>query len=199
MTTAHRPTFDPVKGKKGFEGSISHSRQLPAHTKLKYRNVDGERDFTDELKIRELEASGNKEKTHALLLESIDEPETDLAEKREFSSDAGEHDEEDESDSDDEEDDDELLMQELMKIKRERAEKKEREEREAKEAALEQRKRDLGIDRLRSDAFDVKRDWTEQSLFSNQAKKQKVDDGANPTNDLLKSDYHKTFLDRFIR
>lgn len=37
MTTAHRPTFDPAKGKETDVGSILHSRMLPAETKLKFR------------------------------------------------------------------------------------------------------------------------------------------------------------------
>lgn len=38
MTTAHRPTFDSAKGKNSqSSGTILHTRSLPAHTKLKYR------------------------------------------------------------------------------------------------------------------------------------------------------------------
>lgn len=38
MTTAHRPTFDPAKGKSSQStGTILHARLLPAHSKLKYR------------------------------------------------------------------------------------------------------------------------------------------------------------------
>lgn len=44
MTTAHRPTFDPARGGTGRnEGDLSKlsqqysSRDMPSHTKLKYR------------------------------------------------------------------------------------------------------------------------------------------------------------------
>lgn len=39
MTTAHRPTFDPAKGKSNKQagGTILHTRALPAHTQLKFR------------------------------------------------------------------------------------------------------------------------------------------------------------------
>ncbi|KAK9312438.1 Pre-mRNA-splicing factor Cwf15/Cwc15 [Lipomyces starkeyi] len=38
MTTAHRPTFDPARGKDSQAPTrIYHSRMLPAHTQLKYR------------------------------------------------------------------------------------------------------------------------------------------------------------------
>ena len=46
MTTAHRPTFDPARGGTGRnEGDLSKlsvqysSKDMPSHTKLKYRSV----------------------------------------------------------------------------------------------------------------------------------------------------------------
>lgn len=58
MTTAHRPTFDPAKGKSSqSSGTILHSRLLPAHTKLKYRQrgQGGLADKSDILKDEELD------------------------------------------------------------------------------------------------------------------------------------------------
>lgn len=37
MTTAHRPTFDPARGKEAQRGPAYHQRLLPAHTTLKHR------------------------------------------------------------------------------------------------------------------------------------------------------------------
>jgi len=37
MTTAHRPTFDPARGKEAQRGVAYHQRLLPAHTLLKVR------------------------------------------------------------------------------------------------------------------------------------------------------------------
>ncbi|MCJ1413403.1 complexed with cef1p [Ptychographa xylographoides] len=37
MTTAHRPTFDPARGKETQKGPAYHQRLLPAHTVLKTR------------------------------------------------------------------------------------------------------------------------------------------------------------------
>lgn len=37
MTTAHRPTFDPARGKEAQRGPAYHQRLLPAHTFLKRR------------------------------------------------------------------------------------------------------------------------------------------------------------------
>lgn len=39
MTTAHRPTFDPARGKEAQRGPAYHQRLLPAHTLLKVRSV----------------------------------------------------------------------------------------------------------------------------------------------------------------
>lgn len=37
MTTAHRPTFDPARGKEAQRGPAFHQRLLPAHKLLKHR------------------------------------------------------------------------------------------------------------------------------------------------------------------
>ena len=37
MTTAHRPTFAPARGKDDLKGPAYHQRLLPAHTQLKFR------------------------------------------------------------------------------------------------------------------------------------------------------------------
>jgi protein CWC15 len=39
MTTAHRPTFDPARGKEALRGPAYHQRLLPAHTHLKHRQA----------------------------------------------------------------------------------------------------------------------------------------------------------------
>ncbi|CAK7565167.1 MAG: complexed with cef1p [Sporothrix epigloea] len=39
MTTAHRPTFDPARGKEAPKGPAFHQRLLPAHTQLKFRKA----------------------------------------------------------------------------------------------------------------------------------------------------------------
>lgn len=56
MTTAHRPTFDPARGKEAQRGPAYHQRLLPAHTTLKHRqpgqggDADGyQRDLRAEL------------------------------------------------------------------------------------------------------------------------------------------------------
>ena len=39
MTTAHRPTFDPARGKEAARGEAYHQRLLPAHKTLKFRQA----------------------------------------------------------------------------------------------------------------------------------------------------------------
>ncbi|KAK3379493.1 Pre-mRNA-splicing factor Cwf15/Cwc15 [Lasiosphaeria ovina] len=51
MTTAHRPTFDPARGKEALRGPAYHQRLLPAYTQLKFRQSgqggDADREVRD--------------------------------------------------------------------------------------------------------------------------------------------------------
>ncbi|BGO99199.1 complexed with cef1p [Rhodotorula toruloides] len=132
---------------------------------------------------------------------------------------AANDDDDDDSDSSDDDDEDETaeLLRELEKIKKERAEEKERQERER--AATEQISRDeeiatgnpllnlqaaLGrspapstISESSAASFGVKRRWDDDVIFKNQAR---TEDKSNPTfiNDLLRTEYHKKFIRRFV-
>ncbi|KAK4039682.1 Pre-mRNA-splicing factor Cwf15/Cwc15 [Parachaetomium inaequale] len=59
MTTAHRPTFDPARGKEALRGPAYHQRLLPAYTQLKFRQPGqgGEADHTTRDLRAELEAA----------------------------------------------------------------------------------------------------------------------------------------------
>lgn len=76
MTTAHRPTFDPARGKEAQRGPAYHQRLLPAHTTLKHRqpgqggDIDGyKRDLRAELLEAEARHFAKKNGTYV-------EPET---------------------------------------------------------------------------------------------------------------------------
>lgn len=58
MTTAHRPTFDPARGKEAQRGVAYHQRLLPAHTFLKHRQPGqgGDADERRDLRAELLEA-----------------------------------------------------------------------------------------------------------------------------------------------
>ncbi|KAG5914550.1 complexed with cef1p, partial [Claviceps sorghi] len=55
MTTAHRPTFDPARGKEALRGPAYHQRLQPAHTQLKFRQA-GQGGDADDYPTRDLAA-----------------------------------------------------------------------------------------------------------------------------------------------
>ncbi|KAK6358265.1 complexed with cef1p [Orbilia blumenaviensis] len=115
-------------------------------------------------------------------------------------------DSDDDSDSDDSDEDSEdetaELMRELEKIKKERAAAKEKEERE--KAAEEEAQREIDIARgnplLNAKTFNVKRRWDDDVIFRNQARG--VEEKGKKkefVNDLLRSDFHKKFMNKYVR
>ncbi|MCJ1257964.1 complexed with cef1p [Lignoscripta atroalba] len=105
-------------------------------------------------------------------------------------------------DSDDEEDETAELLRELEKIKKERAEQREREERE--KAAMEQEKREhdiaLGNPLLNPPKdFNVRRRWDDDVVFKNQARGTEDKRKKEFVNDLLRSDFHKRFMSKYVR
>ncbi|TQS37297.1 hypothetical protein Golomagni_02234 [Golovinomyces magnicellulatus] len=233
MTTAHRPTFDPAKGKEAQRGPAYHQRLLPAHTQLKFRqpgqggNADNQkRDLRAELlqaeavyssKLKGLSLSrpngpgGSEKRKIEDSKEGINEEEEDieskririLEETRDIDADS-EQDEQDssEDESDDDEDETAELQRELEKIKRERAEKRDQEERE--KAAKEEAKREHDIARgnpllnPKTD-FNVKRRWDDDVVFKNQARGTENKAKKEFVNDLLRSDFHKRFMSKYVR
>ncbi|KAI8384019.1 Pre-mRNA-splicing factor Cwf15/Cwc15 [Blakeslea trispora] len=113
----------------------------------------------------------------------------------------------DSSDSDDDDDDDDdaaELMAELQRIRKERAEEKERQEREALEEEEAEKEKEamegnplLNIGNQKRD-FSVKRRWDDDVIFKNQARG--VDDKPKKrfVNDMIRSDFHRRFLHKYI-
>jgi len=110
-----------------------------------------------------------------------------------------------ESDDDDEEEDETAeLMRELAKIKAERAEAA------AKEAAVkakqeeDQREKDIALGNPllnpQKEEYGVKRRWDDDVVFKNQARGTE-DKGKEKrfVNDLLRSDFHRRFMDKYVR
>ncbi|SPQ22528.1 b2ea98cd-1e9c-4f08-92e5-7a2a279a8bb4 [Thermothielavioides terrestris] len=258
MTTAHRPTFDPARGKEALRGPAYHQRLLPAYTQLKFRKPGqgGEADRTTRDLRAELEAAeaahyaklkgapvpGASSEDHApepsttnkrpLALTSRsangengdgggddDEAEEDpdakrrriLAETRDIDADDDSDDgsgkgggDDDSDDSDESSDDDEEaeLQRELERVRRERAEKRAREERERQAAEQEARERDIarGNPLLNKPDFNVKRRWDEDVVFKNQARgTEEKGKRREFINDLLRSDFHKRFMNKYVR
>ncbi|CAG8889989.1 unnamed protein product [Penicillium egyptiacum] len=124
-----------------------------------------------------------------------------LEETRDIDADSDES-EEDSSDEDsDDEDEAAELMRELEKIKKERLEQKEKEERERALEEEEQREVDIarGNPLLNAQDFNMKRRWDDDVVFKNQARGTENRDGKEFVNDLLRSDFHKRFMGKYVR
>ncbi|PGG97013.1 pre-mRNA-splicing factor cwc15 [Helicocarpus griseus UAMH5409] len=237
MTTAHRPTFDPARGKEALRGPAYHQRLLPAHTLLKTRKpgqggaADAKRDLRAELLKAEashfakkgisqdksssstpsaIEPSVPKRQLENGPSEDVSDDVEDseakrrriLEETRDIDADSdGSESESSEDESDDDEDETAELMRELEKIKRERAEQKAKEEQERE--AQEQEKREADIARgnplLNPQDFNVKRRWDDDVVFKNQARGTENRGKKEFVNDLLRSDFHKRFMSKYVR
>ncbi|KAL2047142.1 hypothetical protein N7G274_001161 [Stereocaulon virgatum] len=230
MTTAHRPTFDPARGKEAQRGVAYHQRLLPAHTQLKIRQPgqggDADPQVRD-LRAQLLEAeAAHFQKTNPSATKPTEsvtpskrQLEDGLAENEEESLDTkrrrvleetrdvdadsgGSESENSEDDSDDEDDETAELLRELEKIKRERAEQKEKEEREKAELEQEKREKDIALGNpLLMPARDTesKRRWDDDVVFRNQARGTENRGKKEFVNDLLRSDFHKRFMSKYVR
>jgi len=148
----------------------------------------------------------------ALELDKDDEDEEDDEDEK----DAKDEDESEE-DSDDEDDTAELLR-ELEKIKRERAEEKARVERDQSASEAASREAEIatgnpllnlaaalgqqtpaGVNTTVPGTFQVKKRWDDDVIFKNQAMNQKTPGQGNFVNDLLRTEFHRKFMAKFIK
>lgn len=257
MTTAHRPTFDPARGKEAARGVAYHQRLLPAHKTLKFRQATqgtvsehAGRDLRAELLLaerrhfarkegRELDEEEEGVDRELLGIEGGSAQEGDggargvkrrgsglgeggdgkegedgeedyeakrrrvLEETRDIDADsASGSSDSDSSDSDsDDEDEEAELMRELAKIKAERAEQAAREA--AEKAKLEEDAREVEIARgnplLNPKDYGVRRRWDDDVVFKNQARGAEEKRGKEFVNDLLRSDFHRRFMSKYVR
>ncbi|XP_053558505.1 protein CWC15 homolog [Bombina bombina] len=230
MTTAARPTFEPARGGRGKgEGDLSQlskqysSRDLPSHTKIKYRQTRQttqdapeevrSRDFRRELEERErvVVREKNRDRPTREHASSISKkPRLDQIPAANLDADDPLTNEEEYEDSDNDSDDDTAaLIAELEKIKKERAEEQARKELEQK--AEEERIRmenilsgnpllNLTVPAQALVSFKVKRRWDDDVVFKNCAKG--VDEMKKEkrfVNDTLRSEFHKKFMEKYIK
>ncbi|KZV96733.1 Cwf15/Cwc15 cell cycle control protein [Exidia glandulosa HHB12029] len=145
-----------------------------------------------------------------------DDEDEDAAGPSKASGAAQDDDEESDEDSDDDEDDTAELLRELEKIKRERAEEKARQEAQAN--ALSQADREMeiatanpllnlaaalgqanpGLSTNAPGTFAVKRRWDDDLIFKNQAVNSDKPSGQF-VNDLLRTEFHRKFMSKFIK
>lgn len=259
MTTAHRPTFDPARGKEAARGEAYHQRLLPAHKTLKFRQAaqgtpdeQARRDLKAELLRAERahyakrdgkappedadegdEGDAGREAIEApppsnslkRKLEDAEgatshQPDTDadedyeakkrrvLEETKDIDADSVASDSSSEAsdDDDDEEDETAELMRELARIKAERAEAaaKVAAEQAAKDA--EQREKDIALGnpllnpKTDKGEYGVKRRWDDDVVFKNQARgTEERGKEKRFVNDLLRSDFHRKFMQKYVR
>nr|DBA32476.1 TPA: hypothetical protein GDO54_000266 [Pyxicephalus adspersus] len=203
MTTAARPTFEPARGGRGKgEGDLSQlskqysSRDLPSHTKIKYRQAT--QDAPEEVRSRDFRRELEERERVVVRDKNRDRPPR------------GKSNEDEDDDSDEDSDDDTAaLLAELEKIKKERAEEQARKELEQK--AEEER---IRMENILSGnpllnltgpvqpqaTFKVKRRWDDDVVFKNCAKG--VDEMKKDkrfVNDTLRSEFHKKFMEKYIK
>ncbi|TDG39875.1 hypothetical protein AWZ03_013700 [Drosophila navojoa] len=255
MTTAARPTFDPARGGSGRgEKDLSalskqySSRDLPGHTKLKYREIGQgtseeirNRDFRKELEERERDLRSGNSSSKALpsivrkaieannasgsgaskrtKLDSLSQQQLHQQQQQQHAAnlDADEPLDNDSSESEsDSDDDDAALLAELQKIKQERlqetarreAEKKQEDERIRMENILsgnplinyEPGTAASAAGRTSGNGGDlkIKRRWDDDVVFKNCARSA-PEKKTHFVNDALRSDFHKKFMDKYIK
>jgi protein CWC15 len=252
MTTAHRPTFDPARGKEAARGEAYHQRLLPAHKTLKFRQAaqgapeeQAKRDLRAELLKAERAHFAQKDGL-SLPDDEDDDVESEQAEvmgaieggvKRKLdeangeggagADESGEEDyeakkrrvieetrdidadsdssESSEESEDEEEDETAELMRELAKIKAERAEAAAKAAAEQAAKEQEQREKDIALGNPLLNAeqgrdFGVKRRWDDDVVFKNQARgTEEKGKEKRFVNDLLRSDFHRRFMDKYVR
>lgn len=216
MTTAARPTFEPARGGQGKgEKDLSaiskqySSRDLPGHTKLKYREHGQgtaeelhSRDFRRELEDKEKDTKTRKTHDHVNSkrprLEAISVTNLDADDPL---------DEDDDTDDTDSEDDSALLLAELNKIKSERAIDQARKEAERRQEEEKIRMENIlsgnpllsySSETSKSD-FKVKRRWDDDVVFKNCARSDPDKKEYPFINDSLRSAFHKKFMDKYIK
>ncbi|PVU93623.1 hypothetical protein BB559_003223 [Furculomyces boomerangus] len=238
MTTAARPTFDSARGRDSNALTLQISaRDLPAHTKIKYRKPGqgGDADYIDNDELKQELLIAEKKSIEKAKMELFgtssngDKPtktieynnqednkfdgnkNTDEIEKQKQlylqklqQSDSEDSDEDSESQDESDESDDEtaLLMQELAKIKKERELEKKKKELDEQEMGLADRREEImsGNPLLNEDLdFTVKRRWDDDTVFKNQARDMDLKPKKRFINDMLRSDFHRKFMKRFIQ
>ncbi|XP_034947921.1 protein CWC15 homolog B [Chelonus insularis] len=227
MSTTARPTFDGARGGQGRgEKDLSaiskqySSRDLPSHTKLKYRDYGQgtieelrNRDFRKELEEREREREKDKSGTRRMI-EPSREPTAPTPNKRQkvdqapiTSLDADDPIDDDESDSSSDEDDAASLVAELQRIKKERAaeqvkkemEKKQEEERIRMENILSGNPLlNYSSQVVRTD-MKVRRRWDDDVVFKNCARSEPKKKHDVFINDSLRSEFHKKFMEKYVK
>ncbi|EEB05432.1 complexed with Cdc5 protein Cwf15 [Schizosaccharomyces japonicus yFS275] len=148
------------------------------------REIDADTDSSDSESENEIEAKSPSQKTqHVSDSSSSDDSEDD---------------------DDDDEDEEEQLLRELERIKEERRQEQARQEASAQEEQQKKREREMLmsnslLSKPAGESFAVKRRWDEDVIFRNTHKGVDEKRPKEFVNDMLRSDFHKKFMARFVR
>jgi len=109
--------------------------------------------------------------------------------------------EDDDDNEEDEEDEQEELLRELNRIKQERVAEKAKEEAENAAQAQEQREYEIatGNPLLNPRDFSIKRRWDDDVIFKNQARGTEKKKPKEFVNDMLRSEFHREFMSKYIK
>ena len=174
-----------------------------------------QRDFRKELEEREAKSSGSSSKSipagvrRAIEANSVPSKKPKLDHVSTANLDQDDPIDEESSSSDDDSDDDTAaLLEELNKIKRERAQETEKKEQEKKQEEERIRMENilsgnplLNYASGKSGAADmkVKRRWDDDVVFKNCARTEPDKKGSAFVNDSLRSEFHKKFMEKYIK
>ncbi|EIE91738.1 hypothetical protein RO3G_16449 [Rhizopus delemar RA 99-880] len=191
----------PGQGTTDEVGSREELLEELRNAERKYFEEKNEGKAASSSRLIKQDGENNEEKQKLLAeaerLAKLDKEDDDESESEEESSD-------DDEDDDDDDDNAAELLATLQRIRKERAEEKERQEREAKEEEESKKQQEamegnplLNIGEEKRD-FSVKRRWDDDVVFKNQARG--LDDKPKKRfiNDMLRSDFHKKFLHKYI-
>ncbi|KAL0240668.1 hypothetical protein I308_106467 [Cryptococcus tetragattii IND107] len=216
LLAAERAALDKKRKTEGLPPLAPLGSQQDGQLRIEGAR-DGEEDETAAKRRKILEEAAEMDKDD----ESESEGEEGESKGKGKAEDDEDEDDDDDSDDDsDDEDDTAALMAELAKIKQERAEEKARLDAEAASSAAISREAEIATgnplmnlqaalgtatDSPRSttstaSTFAVKRRWDDDLIFKNQAVG--IDDKPKKgefVNDLLRSEFHKKFMNRFIK
>ncbi|KAI3659344.1 hypothetical protein MP638_003218 [Amoeboaphelidium occidentale] len=221
MATNAKPQLSAAKGGQSIRDDKMNVtlqtsvHEVNQHTKLKYRNLQEEKEYEESLKeeqkrreelIKELkEAEEQLKKSKKRNEKETEELTEDVLREfkemdKEDDDDVSESDE-DEDESEEEEDDEEelLLMKELEKIKQE---KLQREQEETEKEILNSNPLLSSHSSNSTNAVALKRRWDDDVVFRNQ--QSSSDGGQNKKkkefiNDLIRTDFHKKFMNKYIK
>lgn len=209
-----------LNGYTEFSSSLRRTDLSPRTYRKEGQHTQEElqkRNLRDELDERERKHYSSKDKSYAeerdrrksssLLLEGSKRDAEDKIVPREIDADDSDveptSDDDSDEDDDDDDDDTEALMAELERIKKERAEEKLRKERQQAEDEAKMKEAELMrgnplININNAGSFSVKRRWDDDVVFKNQAR------GETKTpkrfiNDTIRSDFHRKFLQRYMK